>query len=122
MLFCLFSSCYSLALSAATCYSNYPCLCLCFGLMQITRKILLRLIILQLLQILLTEALTFMITPDIKLFAPECYAAPCKVIRRKLDLDLVARKDPYEIHPDLSRNMRQDLVAILQLYSEHSIR
>ena len=41
---------------------SYPCLCLCFGFeLQITRITPLRLIILQSLQIFLTEAFTFII-------------------------------------------------------------
>jgi hypothetical protein len=37
----------------------YPCLCLCLGSLQITRTTPLRLITLHLLQIFLTDALTF---------------------------------------------------------------
>lgn len=37
----------------------YPCFCLCLGLLQMTRRIPWRLMILQLLQILLTEDFTF---------------------------------------------------------------
>jgi len=46
----------------------YPCLCLCFGLEQITRTTFLRRTILQFPHILLTDALTFI------LFIPICYA------------------------------------------------
>ena len=39
--------------------SSHPCLCLCFGVLQITQTRFLRRMILQSLQIFFTEALTF---------------------------------------------------------------
>jgi len=40
---------------------DHPCLCLCLGLTQMTRTIPFRLMILHLLQIFFTDALTFML-------------------------------------------------------------
>ena len=55
------------------------------------------------------------------LFVPVHYSAAGQVIRGKLNHHPVTRKDPDEIHPDLPRNVRQNLVTVLQLYAEHRV-
>ena len=45
-----------------------------------------------------------------------------EVVGGELDLHLVAREDSDVVHPHLSRDVRQHLVAVLELYPEHRIR
>src|SRR5262245_17477028 len=44
-----------------------------------------------------------------------------QVVRRQLDLHAVARQDPDEIHPHLAADVREHLVAVLELYPEHRV-
>ena len=49
-------------------------------------------------------------------------AATGEVVRRDLDLDLVAREDANAMHPHFPRGVGQYLVAILELNAEHGVR
>src|SRR6516165_3080566 len=47
--------------------------------------------------------------------------APGQVVRRQLDLHAVARQDPDEVHPHLAADVREHLVAVLELHPEHRV-
>ena len=81
-----------------------------------TRTTPFRRIILQLPQILLTDDLTFI------LFIPIRYSSARQIIRRKLDLNFVPRKDADKIFPDFPGNVRQHHMLIFQLNTEHRVR
>ena len=88
----------------------------------------LRLIILHLSQIFLTEGLTFInlylpknLQPVFGLFRSPCYAALGQVVWRHLDRDLISRKDTDEVHTKLSGNVGCDQVAVGQLDLKHCI-
>jgi len=49
------------------------------------------------------------------LFIPEGDPAAQQIVRRQLHPYFVSWKDPDEVHADLSGNMGQDLMPILQL-------
>src|SRR4051795_4608043 len=48
-------------------------------------------------------------------------AAAGQVVRSELHLHLVARQDPDVVHPHLPRDVRQHLVAVLELDPEHGV-
>src|SRR5712671_2290364 len=48
--------------------------------------------------------------------------AAIQIVRRKLDRDLIARKDTNEILAHLAGHMRQHLVLVLQFHAEHGVR
>src|SRR4029079_6579395 len=48
-------------------------------------------------------------------------AAAGQVVGRELDLHLVAGQDPDVVHAHLPRDVREHLVAVLELYSEHGV-
>src|SRR5579864_7204214 len=70
----------------------YPCLCLCFGLTQMTRTTPSRWTNLHLSQIFLTDARTFIMLSDL-LYDP----SPREVVFRELDFHTVARQQPDPI-------------------------
>jgi hypothetical protein len=85
----------------------------------------LRLIILHFSQIGLTDGLTFMRIPPLRLSS--ALAAPGdpttrQIIGRKLDSNFIPRINANEILPHFSGDMRHNLVAIGQLNTEHGIR
>jgi len=45
-----------------------------------------------------------------------------EVVRGELNLDLVAREDSDVVHPHLPGDVRQHLVAVLELHAEHGVR
>jgi hypothetical protein len=60
--------------------------------------------------------------PDFhSLFLPKNNSPPREIIGGKLHHHLISWEDFNEVHPHLSRNMGQHLVAILQFYPEHRI-
>jgi hypothetical protein len=94
--------------------------------MQMTRTTPLRLMILQLRQIRLTEALTFILLSleirYFKLLGPEHNAGPGQVVWRQLYRDLVTGQDADIVHPHFTRNVAKDHVAVFQLNSKRCIR
>src|SRR5262245_34637574 len=58
----------------------------------------------------------------VPLLEPIGDAVPSQIVGRQLDLDLVARKDPDEMHPHLAGDVSQDLVAVVQLDPEQRVR
>src|SRR5690606_12437474 len=48
-------------------------------------------------------------------------APAAKIVRRQLHRHLVAGQDPDEVHPHLARDMRQHLVAVVELHPEHRV-
>jgi hypothetical protein len=55
------------------------------------------------------------------LLVPVSDATPVEVVRSDLHLDLVPREDADPVHPHLSRTVRQYLVPVLELDSEHGV-
>src|SRR5262249_37343819 len=56
------------------------------------------------------------------LLGPVGDATPGEVVRRQLQLHLVAGEDPDEVHPHLSRDVREHLVApVIQDHPEHGV-
>src|SRR2546425_8758026 len=122
----------------------YPWRCLCFGFSQITLTTPRRRTILHLAQILRTDERTFMATPvnsrklkvrvrkllafDFRLstfnllLIPVNNPAASQVIGRQFHLHFVPGKNFDEILPHLPRDVRQDLVLVLQLNPKHRIR
>src|SRR4029450_10275083 len=100
---------------------DYPCRCLCFGLVQMTITVPWRRMTLQLSQRALTEALTFngsstracLWRARRGLLQPVRDPAPGEVVRRQLDPDAVTRQDPDEVHPELAADVGQDAVTVL---------
>src|SRR6478736_3729239 len=106
---------------------DYPCRCLCLGLLQMTITVPWRRMTLQLSQRALTEALTFN-GSSIVLVALSCLlqsvrdATAGQVVRRQLDADAVTGQDPDEVHPQLAADVGEHPVTILQLDREHGVR
>src|SRR5688500_10913586 len=69
----------------------------------------------------LTLGLTFTSCSSASL-VPVRDATPCEVIGGELDLDPVPGEDPDVVHPHLAGDVRQDLVAVLELHPEHGVR
>src|SRR6478752_6293194 len=109
---------------------DYPCRCLCFGLVQMTITVPWRRMTLQLSQRALTEALTFNgSSTRARVTARRSWLleavgdpAPGEVVGRQLDPDSVPRQDPDEVHPELAADVGQDAVTVLQLDGEHRVR
>src|SRR6266849_1597841 len=59
---------------------------------------------------------------SILLLEPVGDPAPGEVVRRQLDLHAIARQDPDEVHPHLPADVREHLVAVLELDPEHRVR
>ena len=49
-------------------------------------------------------------------------ATPSEVVGRQLDADPVSGQDPDEVHPELPADVREDAMAVLELYREHRVR
>src|SRR5437764_12978293 len=81
---------------------NYPCLCLCRGLVQMTMVVPCRLITRQRSHMGLTDGRTF-----ISSAVPVGDPAAIEVVRAELDLDLVAREDADVVLPHLSGDGRE---------------
>src|SRR5947199_749068 len=58
---------------------------------------------------------------EIRLLEPIGDPAPGQVVRRQLDLHAIARQDPDEVHPHLAADVREHLVAVLELHPEHRV-
>src|SRR2546423_2055835 len=101
--------------------SPQPWRCLCRGFSQITITTPWRRMILHFSQIGLTLGLTFTSYSSTSLVAVRD-ATPGEVIGGELHLNPVTRQDPDVVHPHLPGNMRQHLVAVLELHPEHGIR
>src|SRR5690349_7322276 len=106
----------------------YPCRCLCLGFVQMHITTPWRRTILQLSHRVLMDALTFnasswfaAVPRDGSLQAVRDPAAR-QVVGRKLDSHAVAGQDPDEVHPELSGDMGQHFVSVLQLDREHGVR
>ena len=48
-------------------------------------------------------------------------AAPAEVVGGELDLHAVTGQDPDVVHPHLPGDVREHLVAVLELHSEHGV-
>src|SRR5256714_14700565 len=81
-----------------------------------------RRIILQLRQIFLTEASTFIALPFASaLFRAENDPRPGQIVRRQVHRHLVARQYLDVVHPHLSGDMTEHDMAVLQLYPERRV-
>src|SRR5664279_5443530 len=75
--------------------------------------------ILQLSQRVLTDAETFTSAP---LLEPVGNTAPGEVVGRQFDPYAIPGQNADEVHPQLSADVRQDTMLVLQLDGEHGIR
>ena len=76
-------------------------------------------------QIFLTDARTFITTPDLtteKLLIPVNNSPAIQIVRTQLDGHPVTRQNADEVLSHASGNMRQYLVLVLQFHLEHRIR
>src|SRR5437764_15295398 len=89
---------------------NYPCLCLCRGLLQMTMVVPCRLITRQRSHMGLTDARTFISA------VPEGDSTAVEVIRAQLHIDLVARKNADVVLAHLPGARRESGVAVDDLY------
>jgi hypothetical protein len=110
---------------------DYPCRCLCFGLVQMTITVPWRRMTLQLSQRALTEALTFNGSSTRACLTVACPQgllqsvrdpAAGEVVGRQFDPDTVTWQDPDEVHPELAADVGKDAVAVLKLDGEHRVR
>src|SRR5918994_3821177 len=92
----------------------YPCRCLCFWFVQITRTTPSRRTILHLSHIRLTDALTFIRSPFHQLSHPLDDSSPADVPRRERDEHAVSREDPDEVAPHVARQVRRHLVPAVE--------
>src|SRR3954467_12887205 len=82
---------------------TYPCLCLCFGMTQMTRTTPSRRITLHLSQIFFTDARTFIKSSELRdgvLSSPAQLSrdpATRRIVRRQFHLDPIARNQPDKI-------------------------
>jgi hypothetical protein len=77
---------------------------------------------LHLLQIFLTEALTFMMTPPpCPLFPPVHDPAPSQIIGGELNGNLITRENLNEMHSHFSGNVRENTVPVVQFNPEHGV-
>ena len=74
---------------------------------------------LQLSQILVTEAFTFIAVPF--LFVAVDDAPASEIVGRQLHRDLVPGQNLDEVHPHLARDVGEHLVSVLQLDAEHRV-
>ena len=87
----------------------------------------LRLIILHLSQIFLTEGLTFIIYTSQKIFKPKgLFRSPCntalgQIVWRHFDRDLVSREYSDKVHTKLPGNVGCDQVSVGQLDLKHCV-
>ena len=95
----------------------------------------LRLMILHLSHIFLTDGLTFILPPPKRfdnvsrllfvvhkfLFKTIGDSSAREVVGRQLDCDFVAGQDSDEVHADFPRHVRQNFVAVWQLDLEHRV-
>src|SRR5262245_55738865 len=98
----------------------YPCLCLCFAFVQMTRTTPRRRTTLHLSQIRLTDALTFMLsyafrTMSSGLCFPD-YAAARAVAYRQLHDHPITDEQPHEVPLDAARRVRRDTVLAVDLH------
>src|SRR6267143_1204984 len=114
----------------------YPWRCLWRGFLQMMRTTPLRRTTLQCSQILVTDAFTFIAAspgaiPPPRRLPPRGRRAvlvsiddppAIQIVGRQLHRDLVPGQDLDEVHPHLARDVRQHLMAVLQLHSEHRVR
>ena len=96
--------------------------------MQMTRTTPLRLMILQLRQIRLTDASTFIVAlflsvldAVLNLLGSENDACPTQIVWRQFDGNLVAWQNPNIVHSHFPRNMSQHYMSIFQLDPEGRI-
>src|SRR3990167_5012553 len=92
---------------------NYPCLCLCFGFLQITYNVLCRFTVLQFLHNGFTAARTLIV-----LFIAVYDPSLGRVIGAQLHRDLVTRKNADPMNNQLASQVSQDLSAVVKLYFE----
>jgi len=76
--------------------------------------------ILHLLQIFFTEALTFTTTTPV-LALPKDDPSPSQIVGRQFDLDLIPREDLDVVHPHLARYVSEYFMPVVQLHSKHRV-
>ena len=91
--------------------------------MTMTRP--LRLMILHLSHIFLTDGLTFIKAASFSgseiSFETVSDSAASQIVRRQFDGNFVARQNADEVHADLAGNVRQNFVAVFQFDLEHRV-
>jgi len=99
---------------------SYPCLCLCFAFVQMTRTTPRRRTTLHLSQIRLTDALTFMMSYASGLCFPGLcfpdYAASVAVSSRQLHDHSITDEQPDEVPLETAGRMRGDPMLSLDLH------
>src|SRR6185295_3284469 len=100
----------------------YPWRCLCFRFSQITRTTPLRRTTLHFGQIRFTDARTFIADSFRPLLQAVHDATAVQIVRRKLDEHSVSGQDADEVFAHLARDVRKNLVLVLELDPEHRIR
>src|SRR5437870_12882407 len=92
---------------------NYPCLCLCRGLLQMTMVVPCRLITRQRSHMGLTDGRTFIST------VPVGDPTAVEVVRAQLHLDLVPGEDADVVLAHLPRDGRENVVPRIEVHPEH---
>src|SRR5882724_4804182 len=64
---------------------------------------------------------SLVLTRALSLLEPIGDPAPGEVVRGQLDLHPIARQDADEVHPHLPADVREHLVAVLELDPEHRV-
>src|SRR5581483_9143127 len=95
-----------------------PCRCLWRGIVQMTRTAPWRRITLHFSHIFLTDGRTFTTCS----LVPVGDATTAQVVRSELDLHTIAGKDADVVHAHLPRDVREHLVPVLELDTEHGVR